>query len=782
MAAFPRLESQQQRQQRTLDVANTLRGIDLSVSNPKTLDELWSVFTPLRNQIPELERYSLAIPEGRREFPRTATGLTILGGVLRASDALEVLGKPAAVEKRQEASQSLLREFEMFTGPQDRESRLSYDQFIAIVELFRPYAGSADAVSTIAVALTYGDLCKMPEVQRIVHERIGHEATDHDAALRAAFDPCNFVKLSDLFPTIHTLPPECQARIHAEVLYGPHLGHILECLTCAATLVPFREHTAGDRDALNFWLLPTLLDIFAARADQARPETWTGSVLGNSNLVPAMLAFAEHLPRLHTQGALAFFDGFQEELARRSFYQPIFSDSGLSAEEKHTVFRLSRYLAWETDHRDIETLLAVFKSRLKEEKESLNAFFMNDGFDRERPKAIITYLPYVFSQLYAKHLPLAEATDKAITTLCTLLRRIEECELYTLADTRAGFREYTGQNVWFRDLRSLPAEKLRDAALRLSVAVKDGRPEVVLESAVLSKHEEMRRMFLSSLEEATRRAMPECEELLLPQLTDFEKEVYSFVRSHNFVDGAWYRPIHNVVVPCAMIAIVERTGASRDLVLAAMLHDIGYAGLKIPGTLQGAAWDAKDVRESHMAAGAEMSRRFLEEKQASGALAISPERIEKLVQIIATHDDPYIGKPLTEHEALLHRDADRAFVISTVSFWKDYIAYLSDKKHIKKFAEEGITLTPEAFLRLRQGSFESDDANEMARFTSFEPMTSEWGKAICDGQRARRQDEIRDVEASLRVAAGLQEQLIELLRARIVDDLRAVLFGQNGLS
>ena len=776
MAAFPRLESQQQRQQRTLDVASTLRGIDLSVSHPQTLGELWSVLAPLRNQIPELERYSLAISEGQREFPRTATGLAILGSLLRASDALEVLAKPAAVEKRQEASEILLREFENFTGPQDRESRLSYDQFIAIAELFRPYAQSTDAVATIAVALTYGDLCKMPEVQRIVHERIGHVAADHDAALREVFHPDNFPKLSDLFPTIDTLPPEHQARIHAEVLHGPHLGHILECLTCAATLAPFREHTAGDRDALNFWLLPTLLDIFAARADQAKPETWRGSVLGNANLVPAMLAFSEHLPRLHTEGALAFFDGFQHEISKRRFYEPVFSASDLSAREKDTIFRLSRYLAWETDQRDVETLVSVYKSRPQGDKETLAGFFMNDGFDRERPKAIITYLPYVFSQLYAKHLPLAEAADKTITTLCTLLRRIEECELYTLADTRSGFREYAGQNVWFKDLRSLPPERLRGQSLRLSVAVKDGRPEVVLESAVLSKHEEMRRMFLSSLEEATRRALPECEEILLSKLTDFEREVYSFVRSQNFVDGAWYRPIHNVVVPCAMIAIVEKTGASRNLVLAAMLHDIGYAGLKIPGTLEGAAWDAKDVRESHMAAGAEMSRRFLKEKQESGELDISTERIEKLIEIIATHDNPYIGKPLTEHEALLHRDADRAFVISTTSFWKDYIAYLSDKKHIKRFSEAGITLTPETFVRLRQGSFESDDSNEMARFTSYEPMTSELGKAICDGQRARRLAEIRQVEGSLRAAAGLQEPLIEILRASIVEDLRAVLF------
>jgi HD superfamily phosphodiesterase len=136
-----------------------------------------------------------------------------------------------------------------------------------------------------------------------------------------------------------------------------------------------------------------------------------------------------------------------------------------------------------------------------------------------------------------------------------------------------------------------------------------------------------------------------------------------------------------------MIEICERTGASRDLVVAAVLHDIGYAGLKIPGTLEGAKWDSKDVRETHMAAGAEMSKKYLRELQAEGALELTSERIEKLVEIIATHDNPYIGKPLNEQEALLHRDADRAFVISAVSFWKDYLAYLSDAKHTKRFAE-----------------------------------------------------------------------------------------------
>jgi hypothetical protein len=429
---------------------------------------------------------------------------------------------------------------------------------------------------------------------------------------------------------------------------------------------------------------------------------------------------------------------------------------------------------WETDQRDIETLLLVYKNRSSEDTEALAGFFMNDGFNRERPKPIITYLPYVFSQLYAKHLPLDEATHKTITTLCSLLARIEECELYSLPGTPSGHRLYAGQRLWFEDLLPMGREELAGEAIRLAVVVKDGASEVVLESALLAGSEEMRRVFLSSLEEATSRAMSTCEAVLLEKLSPLEQRVFSFVTEHAFVDGAWYRPIHNVVVPLAMIEICEGTGASRDLVLAAMLHDIGYAGLKIPGTLEGTKWDSKDVRETHMAASAQMSKTYLDKLRKEGTLALSSERVEKLLEIIATHDNPYIGKPLTDEEALLHRDADRAFVVSAVSFWKDYLAYLSDPKHIKRFAEAGVTLTPHAFLQVRHGSFELNSANQMARFATFEPMKSEFGTAICEGQLARRDAEISNVLSSLHVAAGLQERLIETLRGIIEEDLKAI--------
>lgn len=776
MAAIHGLAGEQERISRSDDLALALRSISLGAdpvgaTQAQTLEHLWDALAPLRAHLPELEQYNLATPEGKREFPRTVSGLLILGGLLRACDALEVLSKPAALDNRKEASETLLREFQRFSGPQARSSKLSYDQFTLVVELLRPYAQSADAVATIALALTYGDLCKMPEVQRTVRARIGSVAADHDMALQEAFRPGNFERLSDLFPTMSALPAEFKARIHGEVLNGPNLGHVLQCETCAAALAPLKAQTAAYPDGLNLWFLPTLLDLFAAGAEATKPETWSGSVIGNANLVSAMLGFAAHLPRLQSEGESAFFDGFQREISKRSFYQAIYSDPELTKIEKDVVFRLSRVLSWETDQRNLPTLIAEYKCRSDEEKGLLGRFFMNDGSDPERPKAVVTYLPYVFTQLYAKHLPLPEATEKTLSTVCGLLARIESNELSGLPEERSGMRVYSGQSTWFEDLRSMQREDLAGDAIQLAVVVSDGAPEIILESDILSRSKEMRRMLLGSLEQATRLAELECESMLLDQLSPLENKVFSFVRSHNFVEGAWYRPIHNVLVPRAMIEICERTGASRDLVLAAMLHDVGYAGLKIPGTLEGAKWDTRDVRESHMEAGAQMSRKFLNQLREEGSLDISPERIEELVQIIATHDNPYIGKPLTGQEALLHRDADRAFVISAVSFWKDYLAYLSDSKHVKTFAEAKIKLTPEAFLRLRQGSFEEDSTNTMARFTSYEPMTSEVGAEICAGQLARRLAEIPKVLSALQASA---EGLTEMLREIIVADFGAI--------
>ena len=228
-----------------------------------------------------------------------------------------------------------------------------------------------------------------------------------------------------------------------------------------------------------------------------------------------------------------------------------------------------------------------------------------------------------------------------------------------------------------------------------------------------------------------------------------------------------------------MLEICNETSASSDLVLAAILHDVGYAGLKLPGTLSGSAWDTKDARESHMAASAVMSRTFLIDLRDRGAVELSDERIDKLVDIIATHDNPYIGKPLEDTEALLHRDADRAFVISAVSFWKDYIAYLSDERKMPKFSDSGVVLSPQQFLKLREASFLSDESNEMSRYTTYEPMQSSKGKAVAQAQYQQRLREIPSVLAALSPAAGSQGRLEALFTQMIIDDFHSIVSAQK---
>jgi hypothetical protein len=211
-----------------------------------------------------------------------------------------------------------------------------------------------------------------------------------------------------------------------------------------------------------------------------------------------------------------------------------------------------------------------------------------------------------------------------------------------------------------------------------------------------------------------------------------------------------------------MVGISQTSNSDRDLVLAAILHDVGYSALEIPGTLRGAAWDTKDVRVQHMEVSREMSREYLQELIREGKLSMSSQRLEKILEIIATHDNPYIGKPLSDGEALLHRDADRSFVLSCASFWKDYLALLSDPGQLRRFHQANVDATPEALLTLRKASFHDDPSNPLRHLTSFEPMQSEYAQELVQAQLKLRSKEI---PAFLSLIEAQQSAHVELKAA-----------------
>ncbi len=250
---------------------------------------------------------------------------------------------------------------------------------------------------------------------------------------------------------------------------------------------------------------------------------------------------------------------------------------------------------------------------------------------------------------------------------------------------------------------------------------------------------------LHALQSGAEEAFPKCAAILNTRLLDTELCVLSYVNSQPYEGGSWYRPIHNLIVTMAMIKICESTHASRDLVLAAILHDVGYSALEMPGTLQGAAWEGSDVRLAHMAAGRALSEQYLQQLRDAGTLVISDARLQTILSIIATHDNPYIGKPLIDKEALLHRDADRLFVLSCVSFWKDYIALRSDSTKLDRLQQARIEATPQTLLELRRASFIADPSNQLSYMSEFEPMTSNFAQTFFELQHTKRLDEVSSV-------------------------------------
>jgi hypothetical protein len=203
--------------------------------------------------------------------------------------------------------------------------------------------------------------------------------------------------------------------------------------------------------------------------------------------------------------------------------------------------------------------------------------------------------------------------------------------------------------------------------------------------------------------------------------------------------------------------------------MVAQLHDVGYAAIAIYSTLQGMAWQNRDTRQAHMEASREMSRAKLEDLRLRGDISIPQSRVEKLLEIVATHDDPYLGRPLCDFEALAHRDADRTFVISCVSFWKDFIAWSSDSREQKKREERGIPTTPESFLAVRNAGFLRHDSSQLVDLNEggFEPMTTELGLQIYKDMHNNRALEIARLRSSNWCFSEVSDFFVDRIRAEI---------------
>lgn len=278
-------------------------------------------------------------------------------------------------------------------------------------------------------------------------------------------------------------------------------------------------------------------------------------------------------------------------------------------------------------------------------------------------------------------------------------------------------------------------------------------------------NERLRKESFNLMYQEAVKLLPGFERGLVDLLTPEEKQVHLFLKNVSFKEGNWFRSFHNVNVPTAMIAICNREGYERDLVYAALLHDAGSSLMSYASTTQGVDWAGVDKRKKHMEIGGIMTYSVLGALSTIGAIDLSEERIMKLKMISETHDDPYIGKDINDPEARAHRCADRTWVSAAVSYYKDFIAHLSDIGFRKKAEQLGFEINPRDFLLCELAWYCPDESwlskewdkkalpletrrvpyNDGSR---CEPPYTETGKVIIDGILRRRASELEMVIGS----------------------------------
>ncbi len=205
------------------------------------------------------------------------------------------------------------------------------------------------------------------------------------------------------------------------------------------------------------------------------------------------------------------------------------------------------------------------------------------------------------------------------------------------------------------------------------------------------KNSSIRLRTIECLQDVVTTIMPQLNNELKCKLRPQERLLWAELQKLTWLEGNWYRPHHNFIVTATMNQFCQQNPIfGRGFLMSlAMLHDIGYTKLQI--AKQGQDWNSVEKRKAHMKFGAEMYKEIIEQMEQEGTYSINRfdfdeedgpwPTIEMGVEIIGTHDNPYIGEELPNISfAHILRDMDRLYVCSFSSFVKDYINYLDKEQ------------------------------------------------------------------------------------------------------
>ncbi len=190
------------------------------------------------------------------------------------------------------------------------------------------------------------------------------------------------------------------------------------------------------------------------------------------------------------------------------------------------------------------------------------------------------------------------------------------------------------------------------------------------------------------LKEAVVRSQPELFQLVRERLDDRGQKLLDYVFEQYYLGdkmmGRWYDPYH-VLYSTRFALVLERTDEkiSPLIVPSIILHDIGYCALLDKTNLNNS-----QGRILHMQEGAAIAAKSLAEIG-----GFNPFEIGISVEMVATHDNWILDIPTTDPDRLALIDADKIFVMSFISFHKDWVG------------EEGKNLSIQEFFDSRRHSF-----------------------------------------------------------------------------
>lgn len=190
-----------------------------------------------------------------------------------------------------------------------------------------------------------------------------------------------------------------------------------------------------------------------------------------------------------------------------------------------------------------------------------------------------------------------------------------------------------------------------------------------------------RDIIINLLKEAAAAHQDELAEKVRVRLDEREQHLFQWLMEQyqDETKRRWYDPYHIWFSTNFALDLIEAEKLDRLIVSGIMLHDIGYFAIK-----DKTQWSSAESRITHMQEGVALAAKVLSEH------GFTPTELEKVLGMIAVHDNPYLGIEIHGPDRLGLRDCDKIWVMHLLSFYKDMVSKPERYEQPKEYLHDRI--------------------------------------------------------------------------------------------